>query len=54
MKVFKERLARELTVALVVKVVALGLLWIAFFREAPPADPARLLAPAPSHAESRR
>lgn len=53
MKLREERLARELTVALVVKAAALGLLWLAFFREAPPADPARLLAPAPTHSEAR-
>ena len=53
MKAFEGPLARELTVVLVVKAAALGLLWLAFFREAPPADPARLLAPASTHSEAR-
>lgn len=41
-------LAREITVVLVVKLLALALLWFAFFRVQPPSDPARLLTPGPS------
>lgn len=52
---FAQPLARELTVALVVKVAALALIWFAFFREAPVVDPGRLLAPsAAPHQEARR
>ncbi|MGE5129930.1 MAG: cytochrome oxidase putative small subunit CydP [Sphingomonadaceae bacterium] len=42
----RERLAREVGVVLAVKLAALALLWFAFFRAPPPADPQRLFAPA--------
>lgn len=51
---FTQPLARELTVALVVKIAALALMWFAFFREAPVVDPGRLLAPAAPHPQARR
>jgi hypothetical protein len=42
----RERLAREVGVVLAVKLAALAVLWFAFFRTPPPADPQRLFSPA--------
>ncbi|MGA8260849.1 MAG: cytochrome oxidase putative small subunit CydP [Arenicellales bacterium] len=42
-------LAREIAVVLTVKLLALTLLWFAFFRVHPPADPSHLLGADPSH-----
>jgi hypothetical protein len=51
----REHLAREVGVVLAVKLAALAVLWFAFFRAPPPADPQRLFAPTqPTTQESQR
>jgi hypothetical protein len=51
----RERLAREVGIVLAVKLAALAVLWFAFFRAPPPADPQRLFAPVqPTPQESQR
>ena len=47
----RERLAREVGVVLAVKLAALAVLWFAFFRAPPPAEPQRLFAPAQATAQ---
>jgi len=48
-------LVLEIGVVLLVKVAALAVIWVAFFRDAPAPDPATLFAPAPpAHQETPR
>jgi hypothetical protein len=42
-------LARKIALLLIVKLVALSVLWFAFFRAPVPAEPARLFQPDVSH-----